>query len=295
VVNLLETVHTILRVPAPAGPPCWRESARLYVLVLAHGRWIRQAFASTYANFERLGSPTHDLGSDFAQKLFDHTLLVPDLTVEQTTDYLAALIGPTGAPLKSSNGNPDISPEGTTARDAIESVDPADLRSPQLDRALADPALTPSDREALEIVRVRREATTAVTAARSEHLLQAYATLMPANPRLVKRVANAFGMLLAIKSHTRHTEEDDAIARSAILLVRFPVLAEQLRTDHSAATHRDTTSGTDDQWRRLDVRQVVGTHSLDTLARCLGRSTTATETNPVGTAHRPPDSNGSQE
>jgi hypothetical protein len=82
----------------------------------------------------------------------------------------------------------------------------------------------------------------------------------------------AFGMLLAIKSHTRHTEGEDALARSAILLVRFPVLADRLRTDHlPAGTRPDATIDADPLWQHPTVRQVLGKHSLDTLARCLGR------------------------
>jgi hypothetical protein len=51
---------------------------------------------------------------------------------------------------------------------------------------------------------------------------------MPANPRLVKRVANTFGMLLALGLHLSHHEDDDTIARAAILFVRFPTLVDDL-------------------------------------------------------------------
>jgi len=53
---------------------------RLFVLVLADGRWVRQAFAT----FDGLGSAVHDLGSDFTQKVFDHTVLVPTLSSDHS-------------------------------------------------------------------------------------------------------------------------------------------------------------------------------------------------------------------
>jgi hypothetical protein len=88
---------------------------------------------------------------------------------------------------------------------------------------------------------------------------------MPANPRMIKRIANALGMLRAIMIHVRHAEDDDAMARAAILLVRFPVLAARLRFD-------DLSNGTDPCWRLPGVRDVLGGCSLESLARCLGRA-----------------------
>ena len=100
---------------------------------------------------------------------------------------------------------------------------------------------------------------------RSDHLLHTYAGLMPANPRMIKRVANAWGMLRAVQIHVEHTEDDDTMARAAILLVRFPVLAARLRLD-------DLPNGTDLCWHLPGVQDVLGGRSLESLARCLGRA-----------------------
>jgi hypothetical protein len=83
VVRLLETVHTMLREQGAltrlAG---WRAPARLGVLVLASGAWIRDAFAEQYATFDRdvETRAVRDLGSDFLQKIFYHSVLVPGLS-----------------------------------------------------------------------------------------------------------------------------------------------------------------------------------------------------------------------
>jgi hypothetical protein len=254
VVKILETVHTILRQPPDRSWPRRREPARLFVLVLADGRWVRQAFASRFAEFQNPGSVTRDLGSDFAQKVFDHVVLVPDLFAEQVSVYLDSVIE------TRTDGAADglgASSERNTVRTG---TDGASLRE---DRAPVDAA--PLVREDEEIDRVHQEATAAATDVRSDHLLHTYAGLMPANPRMIKRIANALGMLRAVRIHVRHTEDDDTLARAAILLVRFPTLAARLRFD-------DLSDGTDPCWHLPGVRHVLGGCSLESLARCLGRA-----------------------
>jgi WD40 repeat protein len=91
VVRLLETIHTLLRErAAPRRFPTWRQPAKFGVLVLANGAWIRAAFRSKYPEFDGGGGAdaVHDLGADFLQKIFDHSVLVPDLSSEQTHDLM---------------------------------------------------------------------------------------------------------------------------------------------------------------------------------------------------------------
>jgi hypothetical protein len=257
VVKILETVHTILRQPPDRSRPHRREPARLFVLVLADGRWVRQAFTARFAEFQNPGSATCDLGSDFAHKVFDHVVLVPDLFAEQVSAYLDGMVG------ERTDGAADglrVSPaDPNTVRTGNDDA------SPREDRAPADAAPPVRDQESEEIARVRQEATAAATEVRSDHLLHTYAGLMPANPRMIKRIANALGMLHAIRTHVRHAEDDDAMARAAILLVRFPVLAARLRFD-------DLSNSTDSCWHFPGVRDVLGGCSLESLARCLGRA-----------------------
>jgi WD40 repeat protein len=251
VVKILETVHTILR-----SRPHRREPARLLVLVLADGRWVRQAFESRFAEFQNPGSVTRDLGSDFAQKVFDHVVLVPDLFAEQVSAYLDGVFGER---TDGAADGPGVSPDRNTVRTGNDDAGPRE------DRVSADAASLVRDQESAEIDRVRQEATAAATDVRSDHLLHIYAGLMPTNPRMIKRIANALGMLRAVKTHVRHTEDNDAVARAAILLVRFPVLAARLRFD-------DLSNDTDSCWDLPGVRDVLGGCSLESLARCLGRA-----------------------
>jgi hypothetical protein len=90
VVRLLEAIHTLLRErSAPRRFPAWRQPAKFGVLVLANGEWIRAAFRSEHPEFDHGGADAvHDLGADFLQKIFDHSVLVPDLSSEQTQDLM---------------------------------------------------------------------------------------------------------------------------------------------------------------------------------------------------------------
>ena len=103
---------------------------------------------------------------------------------------------------------------------------------------------------------------------------------MPENPRLVKRVANAFGMLLALGLHLGHHEEEDTIARAAILLVRFPALVDDLLSAvDPPALDPPAHAGPNNPvspWLRRDVQQVLrradgNRIDIIRLARCYGR------------------------
>lgn len=265
VVKILETVHTILRQPPARRRPRRREPARLFVLVLADGHCVRQAFTSRFAEFQNPGSATRDPGSDFTLKVFDHVVLVPDLSAEQVSSYLDDVFS---AATDGAAAGQEVAPDRTA-------VQTADDSGPRQDRtpAGATPHIRDEERvrqervrqERVQIDRVRQEATAAATQVRGHHLLHTYASLMPANPRMIKRIANALGMLEAVRSHVHHNEDDDAMARAAILLVRFPVPAARLRLD-------DVVDGKDPCWALPGVRDVVGECGLESLARCLGRA-----------------------
>jgi len=113
--------------------------------------------------------------------------------------------------------------------------------------------------------------------------LERYADLLPANPRMVKRVANTWGMLLALQAHLGHGEDSDTVARAAIVFVRFPALVDVLlsaasvpHADPALTGHERSAS----PWLRPDVQEVLlrsdGTVvELERIARCYGRNVLA--------------------
>lgn len=73
----------------------WTGRHRFAVIVCASGHWIRDAFTRHYEVFDRRDSDNavHDLGADFLQKIFDHSVLVPNLSPEQTEDLIHVVSG----------------------------------------------------------------------------------------------------------------------------------------------------------------------------------------------------------
>ena len=293
VVKLLETVHTLLRESGGARFfPRWRAPAPLIVLVLADGRWVRTAFERQFSDFTGLGSDVHGLGADFLQKLFDHTVLVPSLSSVQVRHYLDHLLGPPDD--VAGGGAPDaqrlpgaVQAETTTAESASaaeslerrvaatggDELDPAALQEPM-------GRLNERDRIRVATAVAGRIASPEAAEGLRRHLLQEYAELMPTNPRLVKRVANAYGMLQAVDMHLHSNQDKDTLIRAGVVLVRFPQLVDKLLSRPTLAAVDGTTAA--DPWTRPDVRRVL-TRADGTmlgpaeLARCYGRDVSADE------------------
>ena len=280
VVSYLETIHTVLRNDQTRRRGTRSETAPLVVLALADGRWIRSAFTSHYASFESLGSPVRSLGGDFLQKLFDHTVLIPELTADHVASMLARVTRSESDPrvdgdaIHSSRSKPEILPGPGAVADSARS-DPADgalalLSKPQdRDSAAVDPAL-----DVVEPYAVRR---------REAHLLSAYATILPANPRLIRRVANTWSMLDAIRVHVGHGEPDDVVVRAAVMFVAFPSLVDDLLSSPTAphlpsrAVEVATARKLPKAWKRPDVLAVLtkpnGTLvQPEAIAQCYGRN-----------------------
>jgi hypothetical protein len=247
-VKLLEAVHTLLRHRENISWMIrWRSSASFIVLVLADGRWIRSAFESEYANFQQVGSMGHKLGAEFIQKLFDHTVIVPSLTAGQVSAMLHLV---TDAPRTSGESWHQMAEAAPDVGELIDS-----------------------------------EFGEEVTENRAEHLLAQYFELMPSNPRLIKRVANTWGMLRAVQLHLNLNEKQDTVVRAAIMFVRFPSLVDELlssaespltqvlakSSSGSAASSVDAASA----WLRPEVQRLLTDEHGDAvdiaaIARCYG-------------------------
>lgn len=176
---------------------------------------------------------------------------------------------------------PEPAPVGSATQRAarlIAEAAPGEVHSQSVRAALDN--TTGTERERLAEAVAAKAATPEALSAFTEDLLTRYTPLMPANPRLVKRVANAFGMLLALGLHLGHHEDEDTIARAAIMLVRFPSLVDDLLSapDPPVLGPPADASPTDavSLWLRRDVQQVLrradgSPADLIRIARCYGR------------------------
>ncbi len=186
-------------------------------------------------------------------------------------------------------------PQGHLSPATASPASPVQLAEDLLDATPASRALGAPMQQAISGLSMRdgqrlaeeaatKAASKEAIAAFSEHLLSRFAATMPANPRLVTRVANAFGMLMTIRLHLNHHEDEDYIARAAIVMVRFPNLMDQLLSDAdppnidpaSAPLDKDTHKPIYSPWHRRDVQQVLRDPQgklvdIVRLARCFGR------------------------
>ncbi|MEU4610242.1 P-loop NTPase fold protein [Streptomyces umbrinus] len=296
VVAYLETVHTLLRERSP-GPSFmrngWRDPAPLVVLVLADGRWVRTAFTTEYDAFKELGSPVRTLGGDFLQKLFDHTVLVPELTAE----HVGHLLDRITSPVTSADALPgeQVAAVPSSVSDAESQGRPP--RQTETEASGADPVELDAERE-----RIANEALAAATPKaikrREAHLLASYTMLLPSNPRLIRRVANTWAMLEALKQHVGHDEPDDTVVRAAIIYVTFPSLVDALLDDVRAPTVPDqiddsvTEADHNSLWLRPDVLGII-THedgtlvSPESIARCYGKAYSLTRNLTFGIPEQP--------
>lgn len=289
----METVHTLLREPStPSFLRRWRRPATLMVLVLADGRWVRAAFEKVFDDFKGLGTPAHGLGADFIQKVFDHTVIVPALSAAQTRAYMGVVTGSRDAPAAPERVQPrgtDRPSDAAAAVKLIEQTPPELVYNKQTSAAVE--SLPEEDRRRAEAQRAGKAAKSEAAGERAAtHLLNDFAELMPANPRLVKRVADAWGMLRALKGHLNHGETDQTLARAAIVMVRFPTLVDVLLSDIVPPDEAPTPTAGDGApapelsdaasdaaqrrraiWLRPDVQQVVTDVTARQLARCYGR------------------------
>lgn len=305
----LETIQTLLRSPQlkpgspllPARWHQWRAPAPLAVLVLADGRWVRQSFTTSYKDFENLGSPGRSLGADFLQKLFDHTVLVPALTAEQAatmTDHVTRRpgVGPSagrrveptaleaaGAPGQTQRPTlvpPPLDADGPHEEPTVPATPPVGHPGDPHNGTGADPVSPATSPR--EIDRATEQATRAAEAATSpqamaatvSHLLTEHHGVMPANPRLIRRVANTWGMLDVLRKSLQTGVDDAVLARAAIFLVSFPSLVDALiDAVEPPETGRDADPRS--PWLRRDVQAVLrlsdGTDiDSTTLAACYG-------------------------
>ncbi len=294
-VAYLETIHTLIRHhAAPTSFPRWREPGALVVIVLADGRWVREAFSTQYDAFKDLGDPgVRSLGADFITKLFDHTVLIPELNEDQVKRYLDSLSKsqplPDPEPIMSdpvpappdqdvATAPPPEEPDAPTPSadpaveltDVLESVSssqaPDELRTvsdraatlPPLEQATAQAAIQDLRGSEQYVVELQR------------HLITAYSHVMPRNPRLIRRVANTWAMLEALQASIGIQGDEADLVHAAIFFVRYPTLVDTLL--HSAAP----PSGQDDVWIRADVlatrTQASGdVMSPEELAACYGK------------------------
>jgi hypothetical protein len=252
VVDLLEGIQT-----------SFRHKNVVYV-VAADRSWIKASFEARYSTFSNaVGSVGQPLGYLFLEKIFQVSMSIPGMGDKTRSAYWNGLLR--GAALSSQDGQQVASPtgkEGPPLRAvsseqfdrAVESKR-ADLRETHGQnitggqaQAILETSDTPVDRAAVFLeLNASREAEK-----EAEHLLARFTDIVPDNPRVMKRMINAFAMRRAIGILERNATPTPTLvlARWTILEQRLPALADLL-IEHPEWTQRLTDEVGDNDREKL--------------------------------------------
>jgi hypothetical protein len=216
VVDLLDSIQTLIRdAPGRIDDRAHPDRA-CYVVVAADGRWIRTSYELAHADVSAaVEEPGKPLGYQFLDKIFQLTVPVPSISPQRQQVYLQALLR-----IKQDEGRRDglatqiqsvvrRVEDSTSETEALEAFDeaPAEVRAAvagSVVSKLAEPQI--------------QEAT--------QHHLERFAGLLEANPRAMKLVLNAYGIARALQVMEDNVVPGDALALWTILRVRWPALAD---------------------------------------------------------------------
>ncbi len=219
VVDLLEGIQTSFRHPKVA-----------YV-VAADKTWIRSSFENRYSTFnDEIGDAGQPLGYLFLEKIFQLSVPVPGMGVWKKRYFESLLHGTAGA----SEADPAGGDQPQKAekkqdeavqqrREEIRVEQGGDIRQAGIEAALQD-----RDDDITRAALVLEYTASKAARQETEHLLARFTTLLPDNPRVMKRMINAFGMRYAIGLLERSNVSREVLARWALLEQRFPALADLL-------------------------------------------------------------------
>lgn len=189
------------------------------------------------------------------------------------------------------------------AKQELEEMPPQEMYSDRADAIIKSRGLSRQEQAVLTGLAAKRATSDEASQKYSAHLLNNHGRLMPSNPRLIKRVADAWAMLQELDRYLGNDFDDEVIARAAIVLVRFPSLASELLSaaelpegpagpkgtvagdadlDPGVKTNDRPLSAVEELWRRGEVKRVVESITAEQLARCYGREAWADE--PAGDA-----------
>jgi hypothetical protein len=221
VVDLLETVQTLIR--APGGDGSGSANPPLFV-VAADGAWIRRSFEASYSQFaSSVGEPGLPLGYLFLDKLFQLHVPVPRIDAVWREHYLKNLLG-------------GRVPQSQTASAAPSKSDVSEKIARSRTQAEVQQAYTEAPREVRAEISgeaVEKLSTLAV-ATDTEHWLQQFAALLPPNPRAMKRFINDYTILSAVRILEGNTVAMAPLALWAIIETRWPGMADYLRENPNA-------------------------------------------------------------
>ena len=252
VVNLLEGIQT-----------AFRHENVVYV-VAADKNWIRTSFETRYKDFKR---PADDVGQSlgylFLEKIFQISTPVPGMGEKYHSDYFDMLVdndGASGDPATQgderndeNDANVALSNEEFDAvvdekRERLREFAPEGVTRETADRWLRKNK-SATDRAAVGLAMIQSQA----AKTEFEHRLKSFKHLLPDNPRVMKRLVNAYGFRNLIGYSEDNNIDPNTLARWTILEQRFPAAAD-LFTQHPDWIDRIGTDAPDPDDKTMPAR-----------------------------------------
>jgi WD40 repeat protein len=220
VVDVLDSIQTLVRRASRSGA-AMEDQRAAYVVVAADGRWLRNSYEQEHeASSGAVAEPGRPLGYLFLDKIFQLTFEVPTMSRPLQAAYLRGLLrwsnthgSGAGAGLGERTSVEDRVKRSTTEAETLAAYESA---SPEV-RAEVAPVVV------AQLAQPRQQCET-------EHALRKFAPLLDPNPRAMKRFVNAYGIARALQVVQDSVVARDDLALWTILRVRWPALAEYVRT-----------------------------------------------------------------
>jgi hypothetical protein len=197
VVSILRGIHTIFNSP------------RANFVLLGDRDWIELAFAHVHKPMQGIGvGPEHTFGGRFVEKAIQLSLVLPDVSPEGRIDYVGTLLGvDPRLKEKSIEAIPekvrqDIEEEVETImsnKDPLARDDSADsLRKSIRENATLEDAAQQAVVKEIDRKLALRSAADEKVQEATKHRLVPIASVLPANPRQIKRIINGIALFQEI-------------------------------------------------------------------------------------------------
>jgi hypothetical protein len=209
VVSLLEGIQTLYR------------QGDVVFVVAADKKWLHACFEERYQEFQPfVNEPGKPLGSLFLEKVFQLCAPVPALPAELKAEYWRELLQ-----VKTVSIKEDIKAASESAREKI--------KTSKSDQQIDDIVNSCKDEPIHKQIALRSEAVLHLASPdvinRTEHTLKPFAAFLDDNPRSMKQLVNTYSVYRAVATLSFKNIKTDDLARWAIISMRWPILAEELK------------------------------------------------------------------
>lgn len=215
VADLLEGIQTSFR------------HKNIFYVVAADRAWIRSSFEKRYQSFAQdVGNEGQPIGYLFLEKLFQLSSPLPGIGVDKREQFWRYLLDPERKP------EPQHNPEKPLPEISVQEIQENLIILKERDEVLTHEAAKQFDQEhaspAMTAAMIEYVNTSLKDEANRTHILYEFASLLPENPRIMKRVINAFAFRHAITLMEKTYIPLNKIARWTILEQQFPAVADVL-------------------------------------------------------------------